>query len=133
MDHVCPFEMVCHAYVVEDSGRTWVLHVFDVEGEDDGVAIAIEVKSAEAHRRLQDEFTAVFREKGPDHPRATLCPACRPGNPGWLIDFSEWVKAAYSGMQDPPTPVRFRDLPAVVRHVFEKTIVGPSSEPSSVS
>ncbi len=133
MPHVCPFEMVCHAYVAEDSGKTWVLHVFDVTGEEDDVAIALEVKSVAAYRSLQDEFTLLFRAKSADHPRATLCASCRPENKDWLADFSDWVKAAYAEMADPPVPVDYRSLPAVVRHTFEANVVGPSSEPSSLS
>jgi hypothetical protein len=125
--------MACHAYLAEYSGKTWVLHVFDVEGEEDEVAMTLEVKSSGAFAGLQDEFSGILRGMASEHPGAALCTECRAGNESWTVDFNDWVLAAYAKMREPPVPVSFRDVPAVVRHIFEASVLGPSTDRSSVS
>jgi len=125
--------MRCHAYVAEHEGRVWVLHIFDVDGEEDEVAVALEVSSMEAYRSLQEEFSMLFRAKCGDHPRATVCAGCRRENDEWLADFTDLVDATYKSMDVPPRSLEYRDLPALARITFEKTVMGTDDAKYAVS
>ncbi len=115
--HFCkPFLMRSDSYVVEIDGECWVLHVFDVQGEDDILAVQLRLGSMGEYPSFQDSFEAALREKSHDHLVAASCPECRPRDrTAWLSLFTDWVKDAYSVMPYPPSPIESEDVPEVVR------------------
>lgn len=113
------------SFFLEDGGRFWVLHVFDVPGEDDVLAVTLNIKSAEAYPGFQREFSQCLELVRGSHPDGPLCEACRPrAGLNWLSSFSDWLKAAYAAMGDPPSPVD--DVPDVVRLSFESMVMASS-------
>jgi hypothetical protein len=119
-DHVCsPFRMRCDSFSVEADGRCWVLHVFDVEGEEEDIGVFLSLGSGE-YASFLDDFQSSVMAQGPSHGLAALCPGCRPRDRSeWLPRFSDWVKAAYSSMPFPPTTHDEEDVPQVVRLSLE--------------
>lgn len=116
-DHVCTsFLMRSDSYVVEALGYCWVLHVFDVQGMADILAVPLRLSSREEYRSFQDAFQDAFVAKSGIHGEAARCPACGSRNEDeWVSRFSDWVKDAYSAMPAPPVPVEGDALPDVVR------------------
>lgn len=104
------------SYIMAVDGQHWVLHVFDVQGEEDILAVQLKIGSRDEYLSFQDSFQEAFLEKSPGHRGAACCPACRPEDrSAWLLLFSDWVKDAYLSMPSPPTPVETKDVPEVVR------------------
>jgi hypothetical protein len=123
------------SYVVEVDEDFWVLHVFDVEGEDDVLAIQLRLGSREECDAFPDAFEAAVMRKSKAHPVASGCPECRPSDRDrWISLFTDWVKDAYSDMPTPPTPVEAENVPEVVRLSMECVYrQGDEPETSSVN
>lgn len=108
------------SYVLEVDGHFWVLHVFDVQGEEDVLAIQLRLGSRREYEAFPGDFEAAIMQKSKAHPVASECPECRPSDRGrWLSLFTDWVKDAYSAMPTPPLPVEAEDVPEVVRLSME--------------
>ncbi len=120
-DHVCrPFRMRCDAYPLEAEGKLWILHVFDVEGEQEELAVVLALPEREDIGRFQDLFDAAMRETAPGHRTAAMCPECLSRDRGsWAPAFNGWVKAAYLSLPVPPSPVETADVPELVRMSLE--------------
>lgn len=104
------------SYVVEADGHCWVLHVFDVQGAKDILAVPLRLGSRDEYKSFQDAFQDAFTSKSGLHRRAARCAACAPRDGDeWVSVFADWVKDAYSAMPSPPVPVDGDALPEVVR------------------
>jgi hypothetical protein len=104
------------SYVVDVLDQLWVLHVFDVQGEEDILSVPLRIGSRGEYEIFQDSFKAALVARCPFHRDAAKCPSCRPADREvWLSKFTDWVKDAYSAMPFPPSPVMDEDLPEVVR------------------
>lgn len=115
------FSMRTDSYYVEDGGRPWVLHVFDVDGEDDVFGITLMLADGGTYVGFLREFQQCLELVRASHPDAPLCEACRPRvGLRWMPAFSDWVKAAYAAMSHPPSPVD--EVPDVVRLSFESLV-----------
>jgi hypothetical protein len=108
------------SYVVEIDEDFWILHVFDIQGEDDVLAIQLRLRSREECEAFPDDFGVAMVQKSKSHPVASGCPECRPSDRDlWTSMFTDWVKDAYSAMPTPPCPVDSKDVPEVVRLSME--------------
>ena len=127
------FSMRTDSFFLEYEGKFWVLHVFDVDGEEDVFGITLNLLAAEGYLGFQNTFHQCLDLVRADHPDAALCESCRPRvGLEWMSRFSDWVKAAYAAMPVPPSPVP--EVPEVVRLSFESMVSSGSEEdPSSLS
>ncbi len=123
-DHECrEFGMRAFSHFVDVGGQTWMLQVFDVEGEEGLMTVVAKVDPS-VKESYSEDFIAALRSRAAYHPALSMCPECRPEDrTEWEGDFWEWIQESFAAMPVPPQAFFEADIPDGIRERLEETLM----------